>query len=209
MIGVTALDKLYPAPKDGKPGNDAVVYSIVCSNTNPNVTDSDVSVTLTAYMTVGSEREMCTFDGHLCFGNATEGKYINDNPATIVMPKDSTKAVIIELIDEDVLAVCTISPVVNGVNGTSVLAQYCPSRVIYYIGGNSTKPDESNIHDSYKDGDEWMRTKSSTDAAYGSWFRIVGEKGTDGEYTDYTFNLSKDKTTKDAYTVPGNLKSTT
>lgn len=57
MIGVTALDKLYPAPKDGKPGNDAVVYSIVCSNTNPNVTDSDVSVTLTAYMTVGSERK--------------------------------------------------------------------------------------------------------------------------------------------------------
>ncbi len=209
MIGVTALDKLYPAPKDGKPGNDAVVYSIVCSNTNPNVTDSDVSVTLTAYMTVGTERELCTFDGHLCFGNATEGQYINDNPATVVMPKGSTKAVIIELIDEDVLAVCTISPVVNGVNGTSVLAQYCPSRVIISIGGTSTKPDESNIHDSYKDGDEWMRTKSSADAAYGSWFRIVGEKGTDGEYTDYTFNLSKDKTTKDAYTVPSNLKSTT
>ena len=209
MIGVTALDKLYPAPKDGKPGNDAVVYSIVCSNTNPNVTDSDVSVTLTAYMTVGTERELCTFDGHLCFGNATEGQYINDNPATVVMPKGSTKAVIIELIDEDVLAVCTISPVVNGVNGTSVLAQYCPSREIISIGGTSTKPDESNIHDSYKDGDEWMRTKSSADAAYGSWFRIVGEKGTDGEYTDYTFNLSKDKTTKDAYTVPGNLKSTT
>ena len=209
MIGVTALDKLYPAPKDGKPGNDAVVYSIVCSNTNPNVTDSDVSVTLTAYMTVGTERELCTFDGHLCFGNATEGQYINDNPATVVMPKGRTKAVIIELIDEDVLAVCTISPVVNGVNGTSVLAQYCPSRVIISIGGTSTKPDESNIHDSYKDGDEWMRTKSSADAAYGSWFRIVGEKGTDGEYTDYTFNLSKDKTTKDAYTVPSNLKSTT
>ena len=209
MIGVTALDKLYPAPKDGKPGNDAVVYSIVCSNTNPNVTDSDVSVTLTAYMTVGTERELCTFDGHLCFGNATEGQYINDNPATVVMPKGSTKAVIIELIDEDVLAVCTISPVVNGVNGTSVLAQYCPSREIISIGGTSTKPDESNIHDSYKAGDEWMRTKSSADAAYGSWFRIVGEKGTDGEYTDYTFNLSKDKTTKDAYTVPGNLKSTT
>jgi len=209
MQGITALDKLYPAPKDGKPGNDAVVYSIVCSNTNPNVTDSDVSVTLTAYMTVGTERELCKFDGHLCFGNATEGQYINDNPATVFMPKGSTKAVIIELIDEDVLAVCTISPVVNGVNGTSVLAQYCPSRVIISIGGTSTKPDESNIHDSYKDGDEWMRTKSSADAAYGSWFRIVGEKGTDGEYTDYTFNLSKDKTTKDAYTVPGNLKSTT
>lgn len=209
MQGITALDKLYPAPKDGKPGNDAVVYSIVCSNTNPNVTDSDVSVTLTAYMTVGTERELCTFDGHLCFGNATEGQYINDNPATVVMPKGSTKAVIIELIDEDVLAVCTISPVVNGVNGTSVLAQYCPSREIISIGGTSTKPDESNIHDSYKAGDEWMRTKSSADAAYGSWFHIVGEKGTDGEYTDYTFNLSKDKTTKDAYTVPGNLKSTT
>ena len=209
MTGVTALDKLYPAPKDGKPGNDAVVYSIVCSNTNPNVTDSDVSVTLTAYKTVGTERELCTFDGHLCFGNATEGQYINDNPATVVMPKGSTKAVIIELIDEDVLAVCTISPVVNGVNGTSVLAQYCPSRVVIAIGETSTKPDESNIHDSYKAGDEWMRTKSSADAAYGSWFRIVGEKGTDGEYTDYTFNLSKDKTTKDAYTVPGNLKSTT
>ena len=208
-MGLFAMDHLYPAPQDGKPGDDAVVYSIVCSNTNPNVTDSDVSVTLTAYKTVGTERELCTFDGHLCFGNATEGQYINDNPATVVMPKGSTKAVIIELIDEDVLAVCTISPVVNGVNGTSVLAQYCPSRVIISIGETSTKPDESNIHDSYKAGDEWMRTKSSADAAYGSWFRIVGEKGTDGEYTDYTFNLSKDKTTKDAYTVPGNLKSTT
>ena len=202
------MDHLYPAPQDGKPGDDAVVYSIVCSNTNPNVTDSAVSVTLTAYMTVGTERELCTFDGHLCFGNATEGQYINDNPATVVMPKGSTKAVIIELIDEDVLAVCTISPVVNGVNGTSVLAQYCPSREIISVGGTSKKPDESNIHNSYKDGDEWMRTKSSKETAYGSWFRIVGESGADGEYTDYTFNLSKDKTSKDAYTVPGNLKST-
>lgn len=38
MKTISALDKLFPAPKDGNPGNDAVMYRIVCSDTTPNVT---------------------------------------------------------------------------------------------------------------------------------------------------------------------------
>lgn len=115
MQEITALDKLYPAPKDG---NDAVVYSIVCSNTNPNVTDSDVSVTLTAYRTVGTVREMCEFDKNLYLGNFRSAKLLFENPATVVIPKGDTGKVPILLIGVNgQLAACTISPVVNGETG--------------------------------------------------------------------------------------------
>lgn len=198
---------LYPAPKDGDPGkdgNDGVSYSIVCSNTNPNVTDNAAVITLTAYKTTGSKREKIAMDDHLCFG--MDGNYIYDNPLTLSIAKGVTTVKTVDLIGDDnnnPLAICTISPVVNGVNGTNILAQYCPSKIVA-IGG-SAQPDESNIHDTFQSGDEWMRTKSSDASSWSSWFRIVGEDGTDGEYTDYTFNLSKDKTIATVYTCPGNL----
>lgn len=204
MKRITALDKLYPAPKDGINGNDGVSYSIVCSNTNPNVTNSAAVITLTAYQTVGSKRTKIAMDEHLCFG--MDGEYIYDNPMTLTIKKGSTTTKEVELIGEDnnnPLAICSISPVVNGVNGTSVSAQYCPgmARAV----GENLEPDTSKIHSTFQSGDIFMRTSNNGGTSWSSWVRIVGEDGADGEYTDYTFNLSKDKSIANAYTSPGNL----
>lgn len=207
MKRLIAMDHLYPAPQDGEPGEDAVVYSIVCSNTNPNVTNNSVDVTLWAYMTRGSERTLINLKNgdyqlNLIIEDGVLG--IAEIPYTHTISKGDTTPIVVELINpSQTLDTLTISPVINGVDGTSVLAQYCPSSSeVISIGGTSTKPDESNIHDSYKDGDEWMRTKSSNDAAYGSWFRIVGEKGDGGAWTDYRFNISSALTTSSPQTAP-------
>ena len=209
MKSISALDKLFPAPKDGNPGSDAVMYRIVCSNATPNVTDNAAVITLTAMKITGSKRETATLSALLHFIDE-RSSYVK-NPLTVTIAKGVTTSKTIKLVGDDITKpydIVTISPVVNGQDGTSVLAQYCPSKTASLFLGASPTPDESNIHNSYVSGDEWMRTKSSADASYGSWFRIVGENGQDGEYTDYTFNLSKDKTNEDAYTAPGNLKST-
>jgi hypothetical protein len=209
MKSISALDKLFPAPKDGNPGSDAVMYRIVCSNATPNVTDNAAVITLTVMKITGSKRETATLSASLHFIDE-RSSYVK-NPLTVTIAKGVTTSKTIKLVGDDITKpydIVTISPVVNGQDGTSVLAQYCPSKTASLFLGASPTPDESNIHNSYVSGDEWMRTKSSADASYGSWFRIVGENGQDGEYTDYTFNLSKDKTNEDAYTAPGNLKST-
>lgn len=209
MKSISALDKLFPAPKDGNPGSDAVMYRIVCSNATPNVTDNAAVITLTAMKITGSKSETATLSASLHFIDE-RSSYVK-NPLTVTIAKGVTTSKTIKLVGDDITKpydIVTISPVVNGQDGTSVLAQYCPSKTASLFLGASPTPDESNIHNSYVSGDEWMRTKSSADASYGSWFRIVGENGQDGEYTDYTFNLSKDKTNEDAYTAPGNLKST-
>ena len=208
MKSISALDKLFPAPKDGNPGSDAVMYRIVCSNATPNVTDNAAVITLTAMKITGSKREKAALSSSLYFTDGTN-RYVS-NPLTVTIAKGATTSKTFWLKDSnhaDSLDEVSISPVVNGQNGTSILAQYCPSKMTVNIGAKPT-PDETNVHNTYMSGDEWMRTKSSADTSYGSWFRIVGENGQDGEYTDYTFNLSKDKTNKDAYTAPGNLKST-
>lgn len=208
MKSISALDKLFPAPKDGNPGSDAVMFRIVCSNATPNVTDNAAVITLTAMKITGSKRETATLSASLHFIDE-RSSYVK-NPLTVTIAKGVTTSKTIKLVGDDITKpydIVTISPVVNGQDGTSVLAQYCPSKTASLFLGASPTPDESNIHNSYVSGDEWMRTKSSADASYGSWFRIVGENGQDGEYTDYTFNLSKDKTNEDAYTAPGNLKS--
>ena len=228
MKSISALDKLFPAPKDGNPGSDAVMYRIVCSNATPNVTDNAAVITLTAMKITGSKRETATLSASLHFIDERTGSkrekaalssslYFTDgtnryvsNPLTVTIAKGATTSKTFWLKDSnhaDSLDEVSISPVVNGQNGTSILAQYCPSKMTVNIGAKPT-PDETNVHNTYMSGDEWMRTKSSADTSYGSWFRIVGENGQDGESTDYTFNLSKDKTNKDAYTAPGNLKST-
>lgn len=115
---ILALDKLFPAPKDGAPGADAVVYTIECSNTNPNVTNNDVSITLIAYKTVGSNRVKCELGAHLFLLDYTNAKTLAENPATVVIPKGKTRELHILLVDvNSILATCTISPVVNGQNG--------------------------------------------------------------------------------------------
>ena len=82
MKSISALDKLFPAPKDGNPGSDAVMYRIVCSNTTPNVTDSAAVITLTAMKITGSKREKAALSSSLYFTDGTnsygdcQGQYV-------------------------------------------------------------------------------------------------------------------------------------
>ena len=60
-------------------------------------------------------------------------------------------------------------------------------------------PDMVTIHTTWQDGDIYMRTKQSNETTWSSWHKIVGESG--GE-TDYTFNISKSKTSTNVTTAP-------
>lgn len=60
-------------------------------------------------------------------------------------------------------------------------------------------PDMVTIHTTWQDGDIYMRTKQTNETTWSSWQKIVGESG--GE-TDYTFNISKSKTSTNVTTAP-------
>lgn len=99
-----------------------------------------------------------------------------------------------------------ITTVKDGQNGTNVKAQYCTSKSSLKLGDTTTAP-SGNWHDTFATGDEWMRLSEDGGKNWGEAIRIVGEAGaagTDGAYTNYTFNLSKEKTTTDVYTAPAN-----
>lgn len=80
-----------------------------------------------------------------------------------------------------------ISPY-DGKDGVSIMARY--------------SSDKQNWHTSFKTGDLWMQTSSDSGNTWGEACKIVGEAGTNGKYTDYSFATSKDLTTKDVFTSP-------
>ena len=90
-----------------------------------------------------------------------------------------------------------------GQNGTNVKAQYCTSKFSLKFEDTTTTP-SGNWHDTFATGDEWMRLSEDGGTTWGEAIRIVGEDGAAGAYTDYTFNLSKEKTTTNVYTAPAN-----
>lgn len=71
----------------------------------------------------------------------------------------------------------------------SVQAQYAPNN----------NPSAGQIHNVWQDGDLYMRTRETDSNVWSSWHKIVGESG--GE-TDFTFNISKNKTSSSATTAP-------
>ena len=75
----------------------------------------------------------------------------------------------------------------------SVQAQYAPN----------DNPTQSQIHDTFQEGDLYMRTRS-TDSSWSAWHKIVGENG---DETDYTFAISQYKTTSSATTAPSDISS--
>lgn len=86
-------------------------------------------------------------------------------------------------------------------DGDSVIAQFAPNN----------NPSSAQIHDSFQTGDEWMRTKKTSDTNWGAWMRIVGEGGAPGPGTDYKvfdFGWSTAETTASSTTAP-TLKSGT
>lgn len=190
---ISALDKLFPAPKDGIPGNDAVVYRIVCSDTTPNVTNGAAVITLAAVKITGSKREKATLTEKLHW--LLDGKSNTDNPLTLTIAKRSILTKSVELVEEGgttPLDMVTISPFTDG-DGIEV--QYCKSQ-------SDGSPDTSTISNKFVEGCEWMRTKMTTESDFSEWFRIVGEKGGAGPWTDYTFNNSTAKTTYSPTTAP-------
>ena len=193
---ISALDKLFPAPKDGAPGADAVVYRIVCSNATPNVTDSAAVITLTAMKITGSKREKAALSSSLYFTDGTNS-YVS-NPLTVAIAKGNTSSRYYKLMGDDQQEAydeVTISPFTDG---NSFEVQYCKSK-------SDGSPDDTNIFNSFVDGCEWMRTKMTTESNFSGWFRIVGEKGESGPWTDYTFNLSSDLSTDGSAVEPTHL----
>ena len=86
-------------------------------------------------------------------------------------------------------------------DGDSVIAQFAPNN----------DPSSAQIHDSFQTGDEWMRTKKTSDTNWGAWMRIVGEGGEPGPGTDYKvfdFGWSTAETTASS-TIAPTLKSGT
>ena len=196
MKSISALDKLFPAPKDGNPGSDAVMYRIVCSNTTPNVTDSAAVITLTAMKITGSKREKAALSSSLYFTDGTNS-YVS-NPLTVAIAKGNTSSRYYKLMGDDQQEAydeVTISPFTDG---NSFEVQYCKSK-------SDGSPDDTNIFNSFVDGCEWMRTKMTTESNFSGWFRIVGEKGESGPWTDYTFNLSSDLSTDGSAVEPTHL----
>lgn len=74
----------------------------------------------------------------------------------------------------------------------SVVAQYAPN------------PSAGQIHDTWQDGDLYMRTRSTDSNVWSDWHRIVGEGG---DETNYTFAISQYKTTSSATTAPSDISS--
>lgn len=62
-------------------------------------------------------------------------------------------------------------------------------------------PDKTVVHTVWQAGDLYMRTRESDSSAWSSWHKIVGESG---DETDYTFNISKEKTSSSSTTAPSN-----
>ena len=57
-------------------------------------------------------------------------------------------------------------------------------------------------HDTFTNGDRYMRTRATGSSVWGDWFLIVGEKGADGAYTDFQFARSAQTATASKYTAP-------
>lgn len=74
-------------------------------------------------------------------------------------------------------------------DGTSVKAQYS-------VDGST------NWHDTFAATDIYMRTSTDGGTNWGKAIRIVGEQGGEGDYTDYSFNISKKQTSTNETTAP-------
>lgn len=121
-MDIHAIDVLVPAPDDGKPGNDAVNYVIVCSNSSPNVSEGDVTVSLTAYKIEGSKRTTADMTKFVFYVDGERGANTS-NPLRVTIRKGNTTPKLVYLRDlslANTYAECAINPVVNGENSIRV-----------------------------------------------------------------------------------------
>lgn len=194
-------------------GEDAVSYEIVPS-TRSLLIDADgnwvvgttisgryAKVICSVYKVTGSKRELCTEKLWYSASNviAKKGSF-NEGSFHLMIPS-STNVVDVSIFASNEtasgptgssLAIISIPVIHNGTNGTagaSLLCQY--------------SADKTNWHDGFRAGDVWMRQKLSTDTTWSDPMRIVGEKGTDGSYTEYSYGISEKESVASSANSPG------
>lgn len=194
-------------------GEDAVSYEIVPS-TRSLLIDADgnwvvgtttsgryAKVICSVYKVTGPKRELCTEKLWYSASNVIAKKGSFDGGSFHLMIPSSTNVVDVSIFASNEtasgptgssLAIISIPVIHNGTNGTagaSLLCQY--------------SADKTNWHDGFRAGDVWMRQKLSTDTTWSDPMRIVGEKGTDGSYTEYSYGISEKESVASSANPPG------
>lgn len=194
-------------------GEDAVSYEIVPS-THSLLIDADgnwvvgtttsgryAKVICSVYKVTGSKRELCTEKLWYSASNVIAKKGSFGGGSFHLMIPSSTNVVDVSIFASNEtasgptgssLAIISIPVIHNGTNGTagaSLLCQY--------------SADKTNWHDGFRAGDVWMRQKLSTDTTWSDPMRIVGEKGTDGSYTEYSYGISEKESVASSANSPG------
>lgn len=194
-------------------GEDAVSYEIVPSIRSLLI-DADgnwvvgttisgryAKVICSVYKVTGSKRELCTEKLWYSASNVIAKKGSFDGGSFHLMIPSSTNVVDVSIFASNEtasgptgssLAIISIPVIHNGTNGTagaSLLCQY--------------SADKTNWHDGFRAGDVWMRQKLSTDTTWSDPMRIVGEKGTDGSYTEYSYGISEKESVASSANSPG------
>lgn len=194
-------------------GEDAISYEIVPS-TRSLLIDADgnwvvgtttngryAKVICSVYKVTGSKRELCTEKLWYSASNVIAKKGSFNGGSFHLMIPSSTNVVDVSIFASNEtasgptgssLAIISIPVIHNGTNGTagaSLLCQY--------------SADKANWHDGFRAGDVWMRQKLSTDTTWSDPMRIVGEKGTDGSYTEYSYGISEKESVASSANSPG------
>lgn len=194
-------------------GEDAVSYEIVPS-TRSLLIDADgnwvvgtttsgryAKVICSVYKVTGSKRELCTEKLWYSASNVIAKKGSFDGGSFHLMIPSSTNVVDVSIFASNEtasgptgssLAIISIPVIHNGTNGTagaSLLCQY--------------SADKTNWHDGFTAGDVWMRQKLSTSTTWSDPMRIVGERGTDGSYTEYSYGISEKESVASSANSPG------
>lgn len=194
-------------------GEDAVSYEIVPS-TRSLLIDADgnwvvgtttsgryAKVICSVYKVTGPKRELCTEKLWYSASNVIAKKGSFDGGSFHLMIPSSTNVVDVSIFASNEtasgptgssLAIISIPVIHNGTNGTagaSLLCQY--------------SADKTNWHDGFTAGDVWMRQKLSTDTTWSDPMRIVGERGTDGSYTEYSYGISEKESVASSANSPG------
>lgn len=194
-------------------GEDAVSYKIVPS-TRSLLIDADgnwvvgtttsgryAKVICSVYKVTGSKRELCTEKLWYSASNVIAKKGSFDEGSFHLMIPSSTNVVDVSIFASNetasgptgsplaIISIPVIRNGTNGISGASLLCQY--------------SADSTNWHDGFTPGDVWMRQKLSTDTTWSGPMRIVGERGTNGSYTEYSYGISEKESVASSANSPG------
>lgn len=195
-------------------GEDAVSYEIVPSTralsvdangewaSGTTIDKGYAKVTCSVYKITGKNRELCK--GETLFYRSN-GAYLQQflfNTGTFSVYADKTASALNAFVysvnmasgnvSDTPLAMTSITIAHDGSNGddgASLLCQY--------------SADKTNWHDGFIAGDVWMRQKLSTATTWSSPMRIVGERGTNGSYTEYSYGISEKESVASSANSPG------